>query len=273
MKTDDALQLLHDANPAPDARSITTEVLGDRRRHAPAFLLATQEAQSMTQTTDTTPRTMPAGTPRWKPALAFAAVIAVAVIAAVSITSPSFDAANVPAAPFETAEDAAYAYVANVNGDGDWAGYQAMTTEDVVNGHLLTYGRPGDEKIRQRYDSLAAEGFTAEITNCPPTEARAIVCEGVITSGAFVASQGGTLEMTLLVGLSDAGLINNISLEPAQPGLLIGGDLYDWMHINHPETAEAFYDQLWGGQPLTRPVDIVVTDFLTAELQFIDTNK
>ena len=75
--------------------------------------------------------------------------------------------------------------------------------------------------------------------------------------------------MSLFVALSDDGLIENISLELAQSELVVHGPLYDWMWDNHPDTAEAFYNQLWGGHELSQPVDRVIRDFLAAELEFV----
>jgi hypothetical protein len=92
-----AIQIMLEADPVPDARAYAAEILDQRRLNPSAFLTATDERNTMTQMIEQHTESSPTPPrPWWQPALAAAAVVLAAVAAALVISNTSDDAVDVP---------------------------------------------------------------------------------------------------------------------------------------------------------------------------------
>ena len=274
MNGDNALAILRDANPVPDAAAFADDVLGARRLRPTAFLYETQE-RTMTQTIDDRPTEARPRRPWWQPALAAAAVIIVAAVAVVVITSGDDDVANVPAPPFATAEEAVRAYVANGNSP-DWDDYLAMLAPTITDNHWNTFkpGR-GEDRARLAYEGLEAEvellDARLEFVDCPAETERLVACTIIETGGLH--NEAGTLErtVTLTLAISDDGYIERVSSTWDLAGTPPGAEYADWLEANHPSLVDEWINGVQGDVPLTRPVPEIVADLWEVEQEFFAT--
>jgi len=208
----------------------------------------------------------------WYAAAAFGLILAVG-IAATMASSGSSDVAQItPAPPFDTPEDAAVAYLDNVNGDGDYAAYQAMFTADARNSHLDVGGPMDEAKKQQRYESFAVEDLHVELAGCPLPEGSVVSCEVILRTGALVAFQEPPFTFQMRVELSPEGLIKRLNLTPVTGSFTRELAFQSWMNENYPELSDEFYLQLYGELPLVRHVAEVIADVLAAEREFIAEN-
>ncbi|MGI9641970.1 MAG: hypothetical protein ACR2N9_04220 [Acidimicrobiia bacterium] len=296
MNETQALQMMADANPIPDAGVYATEVLADRRPNAAVFLTATQE-RTMTQTLDTQAQKTPQTPKRpwWQPALAAAAVIVLVVAGIAFVTSSSGDdAVTPPEEPvpttvaevveesvglFPTGTEAAEAWVANAN-NPDWDEYVAIFSTNLqsdvltvaaTDSHHRTFvAGASEEEARQRYEAMAEIG--AEYTllgDCEEIGPGGYSCPVLVTGGAVDSLTGGELEfdLTIVVGLD--GFVQSMASTLGE-GAAAQVTFLQWLSENDATLHDEWMAQIFGSNPLERSIVEIVADYRAAQQAYLD---
>ena len=282
MNETQALQLMTDANPIPDAGVYATEVLADRRPSAAVFLTATQE-RTMTQTLDTkTPKTPTPKRPWWQPALAAAAAVVVAIAAAALLLSSGTDDVVTPpeepvpttavttttvvqesAGLFSTGTDAAQAWIDNAN-NPDWDAYVAIFStqerSDVLTVTATDYHHgtfeagSSTEEAQQHYELMTAIG--AEYTlleDCTEIGPGGYSCPVLVTGGLVDSLTGGELQIDLRLVIGTDGYIQSVA-SGLEEGARAEIEFLDWLAQNRVPLYDEWVWQLNGDTPLERSV-------------------
>lgn len=294
MNETQALQMIKDANPIPDAGVYAAEVLSDRRAGATVFLTATQE-RTMTQTLDTqTPKTPTPKRPWWQPAMAAAAVVVVAIAAAAFVFASDDDATTPSEEPvpttvaqlvdeqagrFSTGTDAAQAWIDNAN-NPDWDTYVELFTQqersDVATVTATDYHHgtfelgSSIEEAQQHYELMTIVG--AEYTlveNCTEIGPGGYSCPVSVSGGLVDALTGGELVIDLRIVIGTDGYVQSVA-SSLEEGAAAEVAFLDWLSKNRGPLYDEWVWQLNGDVPLERPLSDIVSEYRAAQQDYLD---
>jgi len=276
MTIDAAFAALIEANPIPDPRSYA-----EHKFEPAAFLTATRERTVNMQTIDQQESGQKAPQRKWQPLAAVAAfvlVIAVGVVAAITLQGSGSEVTNVPAPPFDTPQEAVEAYYAVLNA-GDAEAYFSLFA-DGASDDALANPRGGaavsEAKVNARVEAGGeASGDTFVVNDCVEETELQVKCTVAVDNAIAGLTQGvRELEFSVALTIDKAGLIQEIGESNFQPqGEIdsVRADAYiEWMIENHAELWNEANNQLWGSSsdPLTRPGADIGRDKLAAAREF-----
>ena len=267
MTIDAAFAALVEANPIPDPRSYA-----EHRLEPAAFLTATRERTKDMQTIDQQESMQRGPQRRWQPLAAVAAfvlVIAVGVAAAFALSGGD-DAANIPAPPFDSPQEAAEAWVAALNA-GDGETYLLLFAYGASDGLMNSGGIASEETIKDRVEMVAATETVFSAVECVAESASQTM--NVVTRHNPVASissgTNGSEESDVLT-IDDSGAIARIGVN------LISGGAFDearhdayvaWVESNYPELRAELMAN-WVTNPIERPAADIGRESLAAAREF-----
>ena len=296
MNETQAMHILIEANPVPDAGTYATDVLADRRPSAAVFLTATQE-RTMTQTLDPQPTKTPTPKrPWWQPALAAAAIVLVVIATAALVLSSGSDEVVTPpeepvpttavtttvveqsAGLFSTGTDAAQAWTDNAN-NPDWDTYvsyfstserddiQTVTATDSLHG-TFAVGR-SVEDAQEGYELMSIVGAEyALVGDCEEVGPGGYHCPVVVTGGLVDALTGGELEFVLQIALGVDGYIQSVS-GTLGDGAAAQVAFLEWLAVNDAPLHDEWRQQVIGVTPLERPLADIVADYRQAQQDYL----
>ena len=297
MNETQAMHILIEANPVPDAGTYATDVLADRRPSAAVFLTATQE-RTMTQTLDPQPTKTPTPKrPWWQPALAAAAIVLLVIATAALVLSNGGDEVVTPpeepvpttavtttvveqsAGLFSTGTDAAQAWIDNAN-NPDWDAYVAIFStqerSDVLTVTATDYHHgtfeagSSTEEAQQHYELMTAIG--AEYTlleDCTEIGPGGYSCPVLVTGGLVDSLTGGELQIDLRLVIGTDGYIQSVA-SGLEEGARAEIEFLDWLAQNRVPLYDEWVWQLNGDTPLERSVAEIVADYRAAQQDYLD---
>ncbi|MCL1588167.1 MAG: hypothetical protein M3092_07090 [Actinomycetia bacterium] len=267
MTIDAAFAALVEANPIPDPKSYA-----DHKLEPAAFLTATRERTVNMKTIDQQESKQKAPQRKWQPLAAVAAfVLVIAVgVAAASALRGGDDAANVPAPPFDTPQEAVEAWTAALNA-GDGKAYLLLFAPDASDGALNQGGIASEKTIKDRVEMVAATETVFSVVECIAEDASQTKC--VQTSHSPVASiSSGTSgsEDSIVLTIDESGAIARIGVNRIDGGTFdeTRFEAYDaWMETNYPEL-RAELNRNWASDPIDRPAADIGRESLAAAREF-----
>ena len=267
MTIDAAFAALVEANPIPDPRSYA-----EHRLEPAAFLTATRERTKDMQTIDQQESRQKARQRKWQPFAAVAAfvlVIAVGVAAALALSGGD-DAANIPAPPFDTPQEAVEAWVAAQNA-GDGEAYLLLFAPDASDGALNQGGIASEKTIKDRVEMVAATETVFSVVECVAESAAQAKCVMTRHNPVWAISSGTSgSEESVVLTIDKSGAIARVGVN------LIDGGTFDearhdaylaFMEANYPDL-RAELNRNWASDPIDRPAADIGRESLAAAREF-----